>query len=185
MPHCFQNIDSPQDVRLVSINRIFIGLPHKRLRRQMDHDLRFRTEYGLLQVPKVPDISLDRVHPSGELQNIKKTRIRGRCCRISRYSRSGKEQDLREPAALKTGMTCQKDFFPFVCIEYRNQTAFPPKIRLNKVCIAPSSRCPDHRNSYAKDQSQIFQGAFPLSHIFSRICFSRSVSMHCQKPLCL
>ena len=30
-----------------------------------------------------------------------------------------------------------------------------------------------------------FQGACPVAHIFSRVSFSRTVSMHCQKPLCL
>ena len=154
-PDTFKNVDRSHNIGLVGIGRVFVAVPDNGLSRQVEHDLRLRRLKSSLQFSQVPNVADDRGHFSLQAGKFKQVGICGGLQRVAGHFCTGLHQDAAQPGALEAGVAGNKD--PFASVEI-------------KVNIFHFS-------------SQIFQGAFPVAQSFSSFSFSRTVSMHCQKPL--
>ena len=155
-PHTFQQVDRTHNVRLIGVARVLVAVAHDGLRGQVQHNVGLRRVKSGLQRVKVADVADDAVHLVLDAGDGEKVRLRRRLQAVARDLGPGHQQHLAEPAALEAGVT--GDEHPLAAVKFR-------------IVM------------YHHQSSHFFQGALPVASIFSRTCFSRAVSMHCQKPL--
>lgn len=155
-PDTLQDVHRAHHIGLVGVDRVLVAVPDNGLGCQMENNLRSGGVEGSLQLVPVPDIAGDGGHLSLQSRKLKKVRLsRGRQS-VASDDGAGAHQHPAEPAALETSVTSDEDPFAAVKLQY-----------------------------ILHQSAHTFQGACPAAHSFSRVSFSRTVSMHCQKPLCL
>ena len=116
LPYCFQYIDRPHNICLISIYRIFVRFPYDRLCRQMKDDLRlcfFKHLYHMLQITNVSDHRMDLTFQICQREYWWICRW---LLRISGHFRSQLLKYPAEPCPLKSGMSCHQNFLPFIKI---------------------------------------------------------------------
>ena len=128
--HTLQHIHRAHHIGLIGIDRILVGIPHNRLCRQMQHDLRLHTVKYFLQMIQIPDISDFAVHRICQSGNRKQSRIRRSLHCITGHLCSRESQDPAQPGALKACMAGHQDAFSLIkfpaCIQIILHRLFLP-----------------------------------------------------------
>jgi hypothetical protein len=112
VPHRLQHVGGSDDVRRVGADRVGVGLPHQRLRREMEDDLRLEVSRALQQRLGVADVSAAILDQLPEAERGKKARLRMRVERVAANFGTQGRQPKREPSALETRVAGHQDAAP-------------------------------------------------------------------------
>ncbi len=109
LAHGFEQVNGPEDVRLVSADGVGVGVADQRLRGKMEDDLRLRGLHDRGEDGGVAQVADDGVHARGDFGLAEKTRVCGRIERVAGKVRAEMLQPQRKPASLEAGVPGEKN----------------------------------------------------------------------------